>query len=290
MSSAAGLTLLDASERNPLNTTTYGVGEIIKDAISKGCREFIIGIGGSATNDGGIGMLQALGFDMFDYNGNQVDFGAKGLSQLCSISDDNVIAELKECRFYIACDVNNPLCGENGCSAVYGLQKGATPDMIKDMDSWLNKYAELTHEKYPHANPDAHGAGAAGGIGFAFLSYMNASLVPGIELILDKTNLEEHIKDADFVITGEGQIDAQTTMGKAPVGVATLAKKYGIPVIAFAGSVAKDAVKCHEYGIDAIFPIVRGVCTLDEAMDYDIARANLADTVEQVFRLIRTTE
>ena len=287
MSAAAGITLVTGSERNPLNTTTYGVGEMIKDAISKGCREFIVGIGGSATNDGGVGMLQALGFGMLDKSGNQVAFGAKGLKDLETITDTNVIPELKDCRFHIACDVTNPLCGDNGCSAVYGPQKGADASMIMNMDKWLSYYAALTREKYPKANPKCPGTGAAGGMGFAFLSYTNASLEPGIDLILKETRLEEYIKDADVVITGEGRLDFQTAMGKAPVGVAKLAKKYDIPVIAFAGSVTKDATECNRNGIDAFFPILRGICTLDEAMNSDNARANMTDTVEQVFRTIR---
>lgn len=287
MSAAAGITLVTDSERNPLNTTTYGVGEMIKDAIGKGCREFIVGIGGSATNDGGVGMLQALGFGMLDKSGNQVAFGAKGLKDLETITDTNVIPELKDCRFHIACDVTNPLCGDNGCSAVYGPQKGADASMIMNMDKWLSYYAALTREKYPHADPKFPGTGAAGGLGFAFLSYTNASLEPGIDLILKETRLEEYIKGADVVITGEGRLDFQTAMGKAPVGVAKLAKKYDIPVIAFAGSVTKDATECNRNGIDAFFPILRGICTLDEAMNSDNARANMTDTVEQVFRTIK---
>ena len=287
MSAAAGITLVTDSERNPLNTTTYGVGEMIKDAINKGCREFIVGTGGSATNDGGVGMLQALGYGFLDKSGNQVAFGAKGLRDLETITDTNVIPELKDCRFHIACDVTNPLCGDNGCSAVYGPQKGADASMIMNMDKWLSYYAALTREKFPKADPKFPGTGAAGGMGFAFLSYTNASLEPGIDLILKETRLEEYIKGADVVITGEGRLDFQTAMGKAPVGVAKLARKYDIPVLAFAGSVTKDATECNRNGIDAFFPILRGICTLDEAMNSENARANMTDTVEQVFRTIK---
>ena len=287
MSAAAGITLVTDSERNPLNTTTYGVGEMIKDAINKGCREFIVGTGGSATNDGGVGMLQALGYGFLDKSGNQVAFGAKGLRDLETITDTNVISELKDCRFHIACDVTNPLCGDNGCSAVYGPQKGADASMIMNMDKWLSYYAALTREKFPKADPKFPGTGAAGGMGFAFLSYTNASLEPGIDLILKETRLEEYIKGADVVITGEGRLDFQTAMGKAPVGVAKLARKYDIPVLAFAGSVTKDATECNRNGIDAFFPILRGICTLDDAMNSKNARANMTDTVEQVFRTIK---
>ena len=290
MSAAAGITLVADNERNPLNTTTYGVGEMIKDAINKGCREFIIGIGGSATNDGGIGMLQALGFGMLDKDGNQVSFGAKGLKELETITDTDIISALSECHFHIACDVTNPLCGDNGCSAVYGPQKGAISEMIAEMDKWLSDYASLTKKIRPNADPEYPGTGAAGGMGFAFLSYLNASIEPGVDLILNATHFEDCIKDADIVITGEGRLDSQTAMGKAPIGVAKLAKKYDIPVIAFAGSVTKDAEECNRHGIDAFFPIIRSICTLDEAMNPDNARSNMADTAEQVFRVMKVSE
>ncbi|MDE7415314.1 MAG: glycerate kinase [Lachnospiraceae bacterium] len=286
MSGAAGITLVTEQERNPLNTTTYGVGEVIKDAIAKGCRHFIIGIGGSATNDGGIGMLQALGYGMFDKDGNQVPFGAKGLKELETITDEYVLPELKECNFRIACDVTNVLCGEQGCSAVFGPQKGATPSMIMQMDKWLAYYAKLTAEKYPHANAKQAGTGAAGGLGFAFVSYTNAVLESGIKIVLEETKLEDYIQTADIIVTGEGRLDGQTVFGKAPIGVAGIAKKHGKKVIAFSGCVTEDAVACNEHGIDAFFPILRGVQTLQEAMDPHNTRKNMAATVEQVFRLI----
>lgn len=287
MSGAAGITLVPENERNPMYTTTYGVGEVIKDAILRGCRKFIVGIGGSATNDGGIGMLQALGFGMLDREGKQVPFGANGLRELRKITDEFVIPELKECTFRVACDVTNPLCGEQGCSAVFGPQKGATDSMIRQMDSWLSHYAELSKEKYPNANVGQAGTGAAGGLGFAFLTYTNAVLESGIKIVLEETRLKEYVQQADIVITGEGRLDGQTAMGKAPIGVAKLAKKYGKPVIAFAGSVTKDAAACNENGIDAYFPILRTVVTLDEAMKTENAKKNMIDTVEQVFRLIK---
>lgn len=286
MAGAAGITLVPEKERNLLNTTTYGVGEVIKDAIRKGCRHFIVGIGGSATNDGGIGMLQALGYDMLDRNGKQVAFGAKGLEQLVTIRDVGVIKELKECDFRIACDVENPLCGEKGCSAVFGPQKGATPAMIAQMDRWLEAYATLTAAKYKKANASYPGTGAAGGMGFAFLAYTNAVLESGVKIILDETKLEEHILNADIVVTGEGRLDGQTILGKAPIGVAKLAKKHGKRVLAFAGSVTEDARMCNAHGIDAFFPIVRGACTLQDAMDREHAKKNMVSAVEQVFRLI----
>ena len=287
MSAAAGITLIDAKDRNPMNTTTYGVGEMIKDAIGKGCRHFFIGIGGSATNDGGIGMLQALGYGMLDTEGKQVSLGAKGLAELVSITDENVLPELKECTFQIACDVKNPLCGELGCSAIFGPQKGATPDMITQMDSWLGKYALLTANCYKKADSNYPGTGAAGGMGFAFLSYMNAELRSGVQIVLEETKLEEYIRNADIVVTGEGCLDGQSVMGKAPIGVAALAKKHHKKVIAFAGCVTEDAKVCNQNGIDAFFPILRNVVTREEAMDTDNAHRNMTDTAEQVFRLIK---
>ncbi len=288
VSRAAGITLVKPHERNPLYTTTYGVGELICDAIQKGCRHFIIGIGGSATNDGGVGMLQALGYGMLDKDGNQVPLGAKGLKELVTITDDHVIPELKECTFRIACDVTNILCGREGCSAIFGPQKGATPKMIKEMDIWLSNYASLTEKKYEKAEAKKPGTGAAGGLGFAFLSYMNAVLESGVEIVLEETKLEDYIKDADIVVTGEGRLDGQTVFGKAPIGVARIAKKHQKFVIAFSGSVTEDAVACNEHGIDAFFPILRRVQTLEQVMNPKNAKANLIAAVKQVFLLIKT--
>lgn len=286
MSGAAGITLVPDEKRNPLYTTTYGVGEVIKDAISKGCRRFIVGIGGSATNDGGIGMLQALGYGFLDKEGKQVPFGARGLEVLEEITDTYVLPELAECEFRVACDVTNILCGEEGCSAVFGPQKGATPSMIMQMDKWLEKYAALAEKKCTKINANQAGTGAAGGLGFAFLSFTNAVLESGIKIVLEETSLEKYMENADIVITGEGRLDGQTAMGKAPVGVACLAKKHNIPVTAFAGSVTKEAIACNQNGIDAFFPILRGVTTLEDAMKPENAKVNMADTVEQVFRLL----
>ena len=287
MAAASGLTLLSESERDPMHTTTYGTGELILNAIHYGCRDYIIGIGGSATNDGGIGCLQALDFDMLDDKGRQVGFGAKGLSQLEKITDTNVIHELKECSFKVACDVTNPLCGKNGCSAVFASQKGAKVEMIPVMDGYLRNYAELTKKYNTAASPDTPGAGAAGGLGFALMYYLNAGFESGIELIMRETQLESAIVDADIVITGEGCLDSQTAMGKAPVGIAKIAKKYDKPVIAFSGAVKNGAELCNKNGIDAYFPIIRQVFTLEEAMDKTTAYRNLADTTEQVFRTIK---
>ncbi len=290
MSAAAGITLVPRARRDPMETTTYGVGELILDAISRGVRRFIIGIGGSATNDGGAGMLQALGFDLLDELGAPIPRGARGLEKLHTVSALNANSTLFECEFRIACDVTNPLCGALGCSAVYGPQKGATNESISLMDNWLARYAKLAQAVNMTADPDLPGAGAAGGLGFAFAAFLGGKLQSGISLVLDAIRAEEHIQSADVVITGEGRLDGQSAMGKAPVGVARLAKKHGKRVIAFAGCVSEEATKCNEVGIDAFFPILRDVVSLEEAMNKENAARNLEKTAEQAFRLIRAFE
>lgn len=286
MASAAGITLVPLEMRDPMQTTTYGVGEMIRDAINRGCRRFIMGIGGSATNDGGAGMLSALGFELLDEGGCPIHLGGKGLEALTAIRTDNVLPTLKECTFRVACDVTNPLCGPNGCSTVFGPQKGATPETIAKMDGWLKKYAMLAAVVSNKADANCPGTGAAGGLGFAFLAFLNATLEPGIHIILDETRLESFIQDADIVVTGEGRLDSQTVMGKAPIGVARLAKKYGKKVIAFSGCITDGATACNNHGIDAFFPIIPGVVTLEEALDPENAYKNLQNTARQVFRLI----
>lgn len=286
MASAAGITLVPDSEKNPLLATSYGVGEMINDAIQRGCRNFIIGIGGSVTNDGGIGMLKALGVRFLDENGEDAGEGGQALAKVARIDVSGMNPLLKECHIQVACDVNNPLCGENGSTYVYGPQKGVTEDMKKTLDETMAHFARVTSETLENDYLNTPGAGAAGGLGYAFLAYTGAALTPGIELILDAVGLEEELSSADVVVTGEGRLDFQTAMGKAPVGVARLAKKYNAKVIAFAGSVTKEATACNKEGIDAFFPILRGVCTLAEAMDPVAARNNMTATVEQVFRLL----
>ncbi len=287
MADAAGITMVPPAQRNPMYTTTYGVGELIRDAIKEGCRKFIVGIGGSATNDGGVGMLQALGFAFLDAEGNSVAQGAQGLEKLAVLGTAHAMKELDVCEFHIACDVNNVLCGPEGCSAVFGPQKGANEAMIHRMDEWLADYAALAAAVCGNeADPNYPGSGAAGGLGFAFRTFLHGSLEPGVEMILRETRLEEKVKDADIVITGEGRLDGQTVMGKAPIGVAALAKKYGRKVVAFSGCVTEDARVCNAHGIDAFFPIVRGAVSLEEAMDQENAARNMTDTAEQVFRLL----
>ena len=286
MAAAAGIALLPEERRNPLYTDTYGVGEIIRHAITEqGCRSFIIGIGGSATNDGGTGMLRALGYRFVDADGADVPRGAVGLSTLARIVDTDRLPELSQCELLVACDVTNPLCGEQGCSAVYGPQKGATPEMIADMDGWLCKYAEMTANLLGEDLRDYPGAGAAGGMGFAFVAYLGATLRSGISLVMDATGLPEKLRTADLVITGEGRLDGQSCNGKAPVGVALEAKKHGKTVIAFSGAVTDDAHLVNNYGIDAYFPILRRPCTLAEAMDISTAYSNLRATARQALSL-----
>ena len=285
MSQASGITLVSPEERNPLKTGSYGVGEMILDAYYKGCRRFLIGIGGSATNDGGIGMLSALGFRFTKENGEEILPIGEGLKDLAGIENASVPEGLLQCSFQIACDVENPLYGENGSSLIFGFQKGGNKEMLSQMDLWMKHYSELVKEYNPAANPEAPGSGAAGGLGFAFRSFLQGELKSGVSLILEETKLSEKMQGADLVITGEGRLDEQSAMGKAPIGVAKLAKEQGIPVIAFAGAVTEGAKACNQVGIDAYFPILRGISTLEEAMEKENARRNLEDTVEQVIRL-----
>ena len=274
-----------SDQKDPMTATTFGVGEMILDAIGRGIRNFIIGIGGSATNDGGIGMLQALGFTFLDKDGNETGEGGQALAKVASVKLSDKTELLSQCNFKIACDVTNPLCGFQGATYIYGPQKGVTSEMLPVLDAGMENYAKITADVIGRDNMNASGAGAAGGLGFAFLSYLDGELTPGIQLILNAVHLEDEMKNADVVVTGEGRLDHQTAMGKAPVGVAKLGKKYGAKTIAFAGSVTKEAVACNEAGIDAFFPIIRGISTLEEAMEPDTAKANMAAAAEQVFRL-----
>ncbi|MGL4338584.1 MAG: glycerate kinase [Turicibacter sp.] len=287
MAEAAGLPLVPTEKRNPMHTTTYGVGEIISECIANGCRKFIVGIGGSATNDAGIGMLMALGYKFLDANGQDVLQGGQGLSQIVSIDDSNVIPAIKECEFKIACDVNNPLFGLNGAAHIYGPQKGATPEIVEALDAGLQKFAKVVETYKGQDFASLPGTGAAGGLGFAFVAFLNGQLESGVKIILEETKLEDEIKDADLVITGEGRLDNQTAMGKAPIGVAKLAKKYNLPVIGIAGALAKEAKKCNEEGIDAYFSIVNSAMSLEEAMKKENAMENMRQTTEQIFQLIK---
>ena len=285
MAAAAGIILVGKDKR-PLDATTYGVGEMIRDAITRGCREFIIGIGGSATNDGGIGMLTALGYEFLDAEGKPAGIGAGALYKVAKICDDKVMPELKDCHFRIACDVTNPLCGENGSTYIYGPQKGVTVELRDELDHAMGAYAQVVKAYNGTDYAKTPGAGAAGGLGFAFLSFLSGELLPGIELVLNAVEMDKAMEGADLVFTGEGRLDYQTAMGKAPVGIAKMAKTHGAKVIALAGAVIEGAQECNEQGIDAYFPILRQVVTLDEAMDPATARKNMVETTEQVMRLV----
>lgn len=284
MAAAAGITL--SEEKDPMCATTYGVGEMINDALERGCRRFIIGIGGSATNDGGVGMLRALGYEFLDKEGKDVGNGGQALGKITQIKTDKINPLLAEAQFQVACDVTNPLCGENGATYVFGPQKGVKEEQKSELDQAMRHYANATRSLFGCDFSEMEGTGAAGGMGFAFLAYLPSELTPGIELILNAVELEKELQDADVVVTGEGRLDFQTAMGKAPVGVAKRAKKYGAKVIAFAGSVTPEAKACNKAGIDAYFPIVREITTLEDAMNTESAKANMKMTAEQVFRLL----
>ncbi|MFD1848880.1 glycerate kinase [Oceanobacillus bengalensis] len=289
VAAACGLPLIPKENLNPLRATTYGVGELIIDAIEKGCRHFIIGLGGSATNDAGVGMLQALGFHFLDSEGKEVEFGGRALHNIVEINLEDVHPLVKDCTFDVACDVTNPLYGENGAAYIYGPQKGATDDMVKALDEGLRHFANKVFEKL---NLDIHsspGAGAAGGLGAAFKGFLNGELQSGVELVLDVIQMEEKLEDVDFVITGEGMLDGQTSMGKAPMGVAQLAEKHQIPVVALAGGVNQEQFKLNERGMTACFSILTSPMTLEKAMDSDRTFNNLRFTTNQLFRLVKAS-
>ncbi len=292
MASTSGLILVPEAQRDPMKTTTRGLGELILAAAKDGCRDFLIGIGGSATNDAGAGMLAALGVSLLDAQGQPIPDGAQGLRVLARIDAATIDPVIKDCRFRIICDVTNPLCGKNGASYVYGPQKGASPEMCAELDALLARFAELTacaiaQGAAPSPLAETPGAGAAGGLGYAFLAYLNAQLLPGIDVVLDVTRLEDYLKDADILLTGEGRLDAQTANGKAPAGAAALAKKHGLPVIAFAGLVEVDeeaATLLRQAGIDRFYAITPHGMPHDKAKQPDTAKANMAAAVEHVFR------
>ena len=290
VAAAAGLPLVDREARDPMRATTFGVGEMIAHAIEGGARRFIIGLGGSATNDGGAGMLAALGYRFLDEDGRDIPLGARGLSTLAEIRTDAALPALTECEFRIACDVDNPLCGARGASAVYGPQKGASPEDVCTLDALLSRYADLSERALGKNDASTPGAGAAGGLGFAFLAYLGGRLESGVELVIAQANMEEEMKNADLVLTGEGRLDGQSAMGKAPVGIAKAAKKYGKTVVALAGCVTPDARGCHEAGIDAFFPILDRPMPLTDAMAAETARENIARTAEEVVRLLISSE
>lgn len=284
MAAASGLTLVKPEERNPLITTTYGTGELIKDALDKGCRRIIIGIGGSATNDGGVGALQALGVRFLDDSGNDIGFGGGQLGKLHSIDTGCLDSRIKDSVITVACDVDNPLCGSRGASFVFGPQKGADRVMVEELDRNLSHYADLAESTLEVRIRNYPGAGAAGGLGFGLMTFLGATLKRGVDIVIEMVGLEDRIKDADLVITGEGMMDHQTVYGKTPFGVANTAKKYGIPVVAICGSIGKGAEILYENGFKSLFSIIDSPMSLEEAMER--SKELLENCTERVIRAL----
>lgn len=284
MASASGIQLVSPERRNPLITTTYGTGQLIKACLDRGVRKLLIGIGGSATNDGGAGMVQALGGRLLDEEGNELLFGGGELGRLANIDLTGFDPRLKDVQVEVACDVTNPLCGPTGASSVFGPQKGATSEMIKQLDSNLHHYSSVIKEQLGIDIKEMPGAGAAGGLGAGLVVFLNGVLKKGIELVIDYTGLEEKVQQADMVWTGEGSIDFQTQYGKTPLGVAQVAKKYNKPVLAFAGRIGDQTEVLYDKGIDAIFGIMPGAALLEDALKQ--GQENLERTAENVARLI----
>jgi glycerate kinase len=266
MASASGLPLIPKEKRNPYITSTFGTGQLIISALDENCKKIVIGIGGSATNDGGVGMAKALGAKFFDSSGKELHDGGYALQKLNKIDISNIDPRIKNTEILVACDVDNPLCGPRGASAVYGPQKGATPEMILELDKALLNFSEIAQKTVGKDVKNIAGAGAAGGLGAGLMFFTEASLMPGVELVLEVTNFNSLVEDADLVITGEGNTDFQTVFGKAPVGVAKAAKKYNIPVICISGGLGEGYESVFEKGIDAIVSISSGPVSLDECM------------------------
>jgi len=284
MASASGIHLVPKEKRNPIVTTTYGTGQLIKACLDHGVKKLLIGIGGSATNDGGAGVVQALGGKLLDKQGDELRFGGGELGKLNSIDLTNFDARLKDVVIEVACDVNNPLCGEKGASNVFGPQKGATKEIIGILDENLRHYADVIKKQLGKDVIDEPGAGAAGGLGAGLMAFLNGTLKNGIEIVIEYTGLEEKVKNADMVWTGEGSIDFQTQYGKTPLGVATVAKKYNKPVIALAGRVGEGIDVLYEQGIDSVFGIIDGVVPLEEALAK--GPENIERTSENIVRLM----
>lgn len=286
MAAASGLTLLSKEEQNPTKTTTFGTGEIIKDALQRGCRSFLIGIGGSATNDAGTGMLRALGYRFLNRNGEEMDGTGASLSEICSIDESGIMPELKEANFTIACDVNNPFSGPNGAARVYAPQKGANEEMTKKLDEGLENFRKLIEKEKSIDLNTIEGAGAAGGLGGGFVAFLHAQLKPGIEMVLKAVDFDRHLQNADLVITGEGKLDKQTAMGKAGSGILQAASKNNVPVIAIGGCV-EDAEYLNKHGFVSVFSITPSPMSLVIAMQKENTHQNIVQTTEQIMRTIK---
>lgn len=282
MASASGIILVPSDQLDPLTATTYGTGELIKQALNDGCRHFLLAVGGSATNDGGIGMLQALGLNLLDADGQQVGFGGDEMDRIIEIDDSDWDARLAESTFTIASDVQNPMTGPDGATYVFGPQKGATPELVERLEEKMDHWATLVETKTGIGLHELPGAGAAGGIGGAFLAFLSAEMKRGIDIVIEYTGLPQKLQGAELVFTGEGMVDYQTASGKVPMGIAQEASKQGIPSIVLAGSIGEGIDILYQYGIQSIHSIVSGPMTLKEAMDN--AEHLLANRAEQVMR------
>jgi len=283
MAAASGLNLIKPEERNPLKTTTYGTGQLIKAALDKGCSKIIIGIGGSATNDGGVGMAQALGIKFLNKKGKEIGFGGGELSKIEKIDISELDSRVKITQFTIASDVKNLLYGPNGASIVYGPQKGATPEMIDILDRNLMHLSEVFKKELGKNISQIPGSGAAGGLGAALIAFLDADIRSGVDIIMELTDFQKKIKDADLIITGEGSTDFQTMFGKVPFGVARIAKKYGKPVICISGCLGEGYEKLYDVGITALFSIINKPMTLEDAMER--GGELLERVTENIFRL-----
>ncbi len=286
MAQASGLTLLQEHERNPLVTTSFGTGELIKAALDEGYRKMIIGIGGSATNDGGMGMLKALGVKFHKKDGSQLSEGGASLKDLDRIDAAYLDPRVKESTIMIASDVTNPLCGSNGASAIFGPQKGATPEMVKALDEGLDNFSKIVHTQKSVDMRELIGGGAAGGLGATLITFLEAELHSGVQVIMEKLRFEDQIKDADLIITGEGRLDSQTLSGKLINGVSKMAGKHEIPIIALCGGLDIEISQLvQELGLLSAFSIAPGPCTLEEAM---VQAADwISERVEAIMRIIK---
>ncbi|MGR6980432.1 glycerate kinase [Testudinibacter sp. P27/CKL/0425] len=283
MAAASGLHLVTPEQRNPLLTTSYGTGELIKAALDCGVNKIILGIGGSATNDGGVGMLQALGASFQNDRQQELGFGGEALAQMAQISLEQLDSRLQQVEIEVACDVDNPLCGPQGASATFGPQKGADEAMVQQLDQALAHFAEIAQQQLAINIADQAGAGAAGGMGGGLLLLPNVSLRPGVQIVVEAVNLAQQLQDADLVIIGEGRIDGQTVHGKTPIGVAKTAKQFDKPVIAICGCLRDDYEAVYQHGIDAVFPIISQLGSLQETLAN--GRNNLISTAQNVARL-----
>jgi glycerate kinase len=288
MAAASGLPLVPMELRNPMLTSTFGTGELIKHALDSGCKDIIIGIGGSATNDGGFGMAKALGVKFLDEEGNDIGHGGGSLGKLHSIDISCMDSRINDCSITAACDVDNPLCGSKGATYVFGPQKGAAGENLETLDKNLEHYASIIKSTLNIEIKDCPGAGAAGGLGGGLMAFFDVKLQKGIEIVINILKLEQYMKDVDLVITGEGMMDYQTQYGKAPFGVAQIAKKYNIPVVALVGQIGKNANVLYDMGIDSIFSILDGVSTLENAVDN--SETLIQDAAERVMRFYKAVK